>query len=292
MMKPHKFLTRARLQAFVLLLIISCVGSGSFIQAQEPPSEVALGITLYPRASYLQGATHRLETAKASTWMVMGAYHTDDSIVEVNKYFKEQAGKLKYPVGQNPIIKALLRDNWKVSDKHNSAGEAIFGMGKELSANSSNVYKQTSFGVMVLADSIVRIHLMSPHPSSEDNNKFMPGTMIIIIREHLPPPPVAAPVAGVSAEDDKAYAPRDVTRKARIRSRPEPELNNTGIKGTVILRAVLASNGKVTRIRVYVGLTPEMDAASVEAARKIKFEPAVKDGHYVSQYIQIEYVFQ
>jgi hypothetical protein len=35
------------------------------------------------------------------------------------------------------------------------------------------------------------------------------------------------------------------------------------------------------------GLTKE----AIKAARKIKFEPAIKDGHHVSQYLTVEYNF-
>jgi TonB family protein len=78
-------------------------------------------------------------------------------------------------------------------------------------------------------------------------------------------------------------------------SKPEPLMteaakrNNT--VGTVVLRAVLAASGEVTNISVVKGLPDGLSESAVEAARRIKFQPAMKDGRIVSQHIQMEYNF-
>jgi protein TonB len=86
-----------------------------------------------------------------------------------------------------------------------------------------------------------------------------------------------------------------VTQKARILSKPEPqyteEARKNQITGTVVLRAVLGSGGEVTGIRAVSSLPYGLTEKAIAAARQIKFTPAVKDGHAVSQYIQIEYNF-
>jgi TonB family protein len=93
----------------------------------------------------------------------------------------------------------------------------------------------------------------------------------------------------------KPFSPKDVTQKARIISRPEPqyteEARKNQISGTVVLRAVLGSNGAVTGIRAVSGLPFGLTEKAIAAAHQIKFVPAQKDGHAVSQYIQIEYNF-
>jgi TonB family protein len=92
-----------------------------------------------------------------------------------------------------------------------------------------------------------------------------------------------------------AYAPSNVTEKAQILSRPEPEYtpvaSRMGVRGTVILRAVFGADGKVKNIRVVQPLPYGLNEVSIRAARMIKFKPAIKDGRPVSQYIQIEYNF-
>ena len=59
----------------------------------------------------------------------------------------------------------------------------------------------------------------------------------------------------------------------------------------MVLRAVLSSTGEVTDITVISGLPYGLTEKAIEAARKIKFVPAVKDGKKVSMWMQIEYNF-
>jgi TonB family protein len=85
------------------------------------------------------------------------------------------------------------------------------------------------------------------------------------------------------------------TRKAKIKSKPNAEYTREArenrVEGTVVLRAVLSSAGEVTNIAVVRGLPHGLSGKAVEAARKIEFEPALKDGRAVSQYVTIEYNF-
>ncbi|MDT4969233.1 MAG: periplasmic protein TonB [Acidobacteriota bacterium] len=91
------------------------------------------------------------------------------------------------------------------------------------------------------------------------------------------------------------FAPKDVNVKARILSRPEPqyteEARKNQVSGTVVLRAVFSASGQVTNIRAVSGLPNGLTERAIGAARQIRFSPAMKDGHPVSQYIQIEYNF-
>ena len=89
--------------------------------------------------------------------------------------------------------------------------------------------------------------------------------------------------------------PGEVTQKVRILSRPEPqyteEARKNQISGTVVLKAVFSSNGTVTNIRPVSNLPFGLTEKAIAAARQIRFVPAMKNGHAVSQYIQIEYNF-
>ena len=102
-------------------------------------------------------------------------------------------------------------------------------------------------------------------------------------------------VPPTATDYDHIFSPRDVDQKARVLSRPEPQYTEEArenlVVGTVVLRAVFAENGLVENIRVVSGLPAGLTERAVEAARKIKFSPAMKDGRAVSQYIQIEYNF-
>ena len=103
--------------------------------------------------------------------------------------------------------------------------------------------------------------------------------------------------AEVVAESDApfAYAADAVTTKAQIVSKPEPlytnEARNNGITGTVRLRMLLSFDGRVRHISVLRGLGGGLTEMAVNAARRIKFTPATKDGRPVSQFVTIEYNF-
>ena len=88
---------------------------------------------------------------------------------------------------------------------------------------------------------------------------------------------------------------REVTVKARVLSKPEPqyteEARKKQITGTVVLRAIFAANGRVIGIRVLKGRPEGLTEKAIQAARRIKFTPAIKDGKPVSQFVQIEYNF-
>ncbi len=109
------------------------------------------------------------------------------------------------------------------------------------------------------------------------------------------PAPAAQTSGAAAAEQEKTFSPKDVTRKAKIIWRPEPIYTETARKnevtGTVVIRAVFSSSGQVTNVRVVSGPDDGLAENAVEAARSIRFFPAVKDGRIVSQYIQIEYNF-
>lgn len=101
---------------------------------------------------------------------------------------------------------------------------------------------------------------------------------------------------GVGGVDyNKTFKQSEVTQKARIISKPQPDyteqarINNT--TGTVRLSAVLTSSGQVTGIRPLTQLPYGLTDKAIAACRRIQFTPAMKDGRPVSQYITIDYSF-
>jgi len=100
---------------------------------------------------------------------------------------------------------------------------------------------------------------------------------------------------GGGTDYNKIFSSKDVSSKARVLSKPEPqyteEARKNQITGTVVLRAVFTSGGQVSQIRAVSGLPYGLTERAIAAARNIKFVPATKDGHAVSMYIQLEYNF-
>jgi TonB family protein len=63
------------------------------------------------------------------------------------------------------------------------------------------------------------------------------------------------------------------------------------VTGKVVLLAVLGSDGTVRHILVLVGLPNGLTEAAINAARAIRFYPAILDGRRVSMFVQLSYPF-
>ena len=94
---------------------------------------------------------------------------------------------------------------------------------------------------------------------------------------------------------EKVYSGREVDQKLKLRQHPAPDYptgaNQKRLRGIVILRAVFAADGKVKNIEVLQDLPGGFTEKAIEAAKKIKFMPATKDGKFVSMWMQLEYNF-
>ncbi len=125
---------------------------------------------------------------------------------------------------------------------------------------------------------------------TDGTNKATDSPAIEIKPDAKKPPPIDD-----AQDSDPVYTTSEVTRKAVIVYRPEPQYSEEAregrVSGTVVLKAVLSSSGKVTGIDARKSLPRGLTEKSMEAARQLKFIPAIKDGKFVSQSIQLEYNF-
>ena len=100
---------------------------------------------------------------------------------------------------------------------------------------------------------------------------------------------------GGGVDYSRPFNQKDVTRKAIITFKPEPgfteDARKNNVTGVVRLRAILHASGSVQSISVVKGLPDGLTEKAIAAARQIRFTPAEKDGHAVSQYIVLEYNF-
>jgi len=84
-------------------------------------------------------------------------------------------------------------------------------------------------------------------------------------------------------------------RKARVIYRVEPEYTldarEKKIEGTVVLTLTIDHDGLPQNIQVKKSLYPSLDQSAIEAARKMRFEPAIKNGQPVSMFISAEFNF-
>jgi len=103
-------------------------------------------------------------------------------------------------------------------------------------------------------------------------------------------------LAGTAVGDPNApFTTKQVEVKPRIIAKPEPEYSEAarraGATGTILMQCVFGSDGEVRNILVRKALGYGLTMQSVNAARKIKFTPAQKDGRAVSTYMMLEYNF-
>ncbi|HEX6729012.1 MAG TPA: energy transducer TonB [Pyrinomonadaceae bacterium] len=99
-----------------------------------------------------------------------------------------------------------------------------------------------------------------------------------------------------SDEGEKTYLPKEVDTKALIRVQPEPkytrEARRAGAQGYVILKVLLSAKGNIDRVRVVRPLPFGLTENAIRAACGIKFDPAIKNGAPVSQWVTLEYTFR
>jgi TonB family protein len=104
-----------------------------------------------------------------------------------------------------------------------------------------------------------------------------------------------APSGDDPVDPNRVYKSSEVTERARVLSKPEPqyteEARRNQITGTVILSVVFARSGEVTNIRTLQPLGSGLTEKAIAAARQIRFVPARKKGQAVSMYMQLEYNF-
>lgn len=94
---------------------------------------------------------------------------------------------------------------------------------------------------------------------------------------------------------ERIYEASEVDRRAKITKKPAPpfteEARKNRVSGRVVLRVVLEASGEIGGIEVIEELPDGLTEECIKVARQIKFEPAMKDDHAVSQYFKADYYF-
>ncbi len=91
---------------------------------------------------------------------------------------------------------------------------------------------------------------------------------------------------GLGADMDQAFSMADLDQKPRAVYQPAPvypaALRSRKIDGVVTVIFVVDANGRVANAKVEKSSDPAFDKPALDAVRKWKFEPAVKEGRKVS----------
>ncbi len=97
-------------------------------------------------------------------------------------------------------------------------------------------------------------------------------------------------------DNEHIFLAKEVDTPVVVKARPNPsyskEARTNGVQGFVVLRLVLASDNRISRVKVVRRLPFGLTENAIKAACKIEFKPALKAGHPVSQWLQIEYAFR
>ena len=100
---------------------------------------------------------------------------------------------------------------------------------------------------------------------------------------------------GEGAGSERVYSQKDVTTKARVISKPEPEFPEAGRAaggGKVVLRCIFGADGTVKHLLIVEWQPHGITEAALNSARRIKFVPAKLNDQPVSIYMQLEYDFK
>jgi TonB family protein len=96
-------------------------------------------------------------------------------------------------------------------------------------------------------------------------------------------------------EDSRSNVARTVDSRPVMLNRVRPEYTDLArqnkVTGIVVLRVLVDETGEVKQVRVVRGLPDGLNEKAIEAARKTKFRPAMKDGKAVAHYIVLNVEF-
>lgn len=102
-------------------------------------------------------------------------------------------------------------------------------------------------------------------------------------------------LAKKESDAGEVFRSGELTQRARVLGKPEPTYTESArkfsITGTVVLRTIFLSTGEVRVVSVMKALPHGLTQQALNAARKIRFTPAQKDGRPVSMWMQLEYNF-
>ena len=92
-----------------------------------------------------------------------------------------------------------------------------------------------------------------------------------------------ADVVAAAQPKAKSAEPNVKTLPVEITFKPRPAYTEEGrrlkIEGEVLLDVVFSATGQIRIVRVVHGLGHGLDESAIQAAEKIQFKPAQKDGH-------------
>jgi len=132
-------------------------------------------------------------------------------------------------------------------------------------------------------------------PKFLESIKFEPNDTGLAIVEGQGEQVLSNATAATGENYARIFPSKEVSLKPVIITKPEPiyteDARKNQVTGTVVMRCVFTSSGIAKNIKVMSGLPYGLTEKAMVAARQIRYVPAIKDGHFVSMYMQLEYNF-
>ena len=296
------------------LLLFVLLAHGQSINAQQPPDWIKVAPdgerfqVLMPQQPGVETAEVRYSSKDGPLTATGTAYSTSfedstytlwsletlrtplDRVDEISEYMDEYAELVwesllkpaRDALPKAPSITARMSYKSELSIGVIPGREYTFTLGQSFGA--TRIYLDGSRLYVLLA--------VNHGGSSTASTTFLTG--------FLAKSPTETPFLPVPATLDpdpvpQVFAGSETTTRARVLAKSEPQYTEAarkyGVTGTVVLRGVFSTDGRLTNIQILKRLPQGLTDASVAAAKQIKFTPAVKDGLIVSQSIQLEYNF-
>ena len=173
--------------------------------------------------------------------------------------------------------------------KQYAAIQDIFLHGPAKRVFPPNPYERLGRWQDELADSFARAgatidEILKLHPPDEANWRELRETMWLYSQPISPP------------ESRTVFGSSEVQKRARRLDAPAAAYPDAAraakAKGEVRLRLVLAADGTVKNIFPMKPLKHGLTEAAMDAARQIKFAPAIRNGQPVSQFETLSYEFK
>ena len=209
--------------------------------------------------------------------VVYTIYGDDD---DPQKLLKNSMGQVVSVQGWDPATEQTVTSG-EFTGKQYSSTHALGGV-VQVFATKKHFYRIQAFGATA-ADPRVQQFFSSLRLGKNNEGIQLndgPGT---------PLEPLDASVS------DTVFTGKQVDRKIVLLMKPEPsyteDARQNQITGTVVLKAVFSANGSVLNLRVVSGLSHGLTEKAINAAQRIKFIPAAKDGKFVPIWMQLEYNF-
>jgi TonB family protein len=184
-----------------------------------------------------------------------------------------------------------MRGGTSSSDKGGSAVNVQAGDGMDIPEEGYNDNPDTALSEQ-------------PEPGAEDGEEFQEEFQQpeedALPDEDGKVGPGGGPIKGRKKKDPRARKVKTtskhrVTRDAKMTQPPPPkypdELRVLEIQGRVYVLVTVDKDGKVADVTLKKGLHPKLDEVAIEAAWKLEFEPALKEGEPVGVKITVPFLF-